>query len=71
MTNHDTIAICCFCYAPVNLHYNAQGGIAWTEGHNAEPVMNARCCDSCNATVVIPARLKERQAASEVQPTNH
>ncbi len=26
-------------------------------GHNADPVTDGRCCDSCNTTVVIPARL--------------
>ena len=26
-------------------------------GHNAEPVNDGRCCDVCNDTVVIPARL--------------
>ena len=29
----------------------------WDKGHNAEPVNNGRCCDICNATVVIPARI--------------
>lgn len=26
-------------------------------GNNAEPVNDGRCCDRCNWTVVIPARL--------------
>ena len=26
-------------------------------GHNAEPLSNGRCCDVCNDTVVIPARI--------------
>lgn len=26
-------------------------------GHNAEPVNGGRCCDTCNADVVIPARI--------------
>lgn len=26
-------------------------------GNNAEPVNGGRCCDDCNMTVVIPARL--------------
>ena len=31
----------------------------WTEGHNAEPVVeNGRCCGNCNDTKVIPARLR-------------
>ena len=29
----------------------------WNEGNNAEPVNSGRCCDVCNDTVVIPARL--------------
>ena len=31
----------------------------WTQGNNAEPVNDGRCCDDCNATVVIPARLTQ------------
>jgi hypothetical protein len=30
-------------------------------GNNAEPVKSGRCCDTCNATKVIPARLKAHQ----------
>jgi hypothetical protein len=26
-------------------------------GNNAEPVNSGRCCDDCNSTIVIPARL--------------
>jgi DNA-directed RNA polymerase subunit RPC12/RpoP len=26
-------------------------------GNNAEPVNEGRCCDHCNSTVVIPARI--------------
>jgi len=26
-------------------------------GNNAQPVNDGRCCDDCNATVVIPTRL--------------
>ena len=28
-------------------------------GNNAQPVNNGRCCNDCNSTVVIPARIKE------------
>ena len=28
-------------------------------GHNAEPINDGRCCDMCNQTKVIPARIKE------------
>lgn len=33
--------------------------LGWTEGHNAEPINDGRCCGDCNAAVVIPARLVE------------
>ena len=26
-------------------------------GNNAEPINNGRCCDDCNYTVVLPARV--------------
>jgi hypothetical protein len=28
-------------------------------GHNAQPVNNGRCCNVCNDTIVIPARLRQ------------
>ena len=40
-------------------------------GNNAQPVNDGRCCDDCNTTAVIPARLalffedKENQKAKE------
>ena len=33
------------------------GKVYWTEGHNAQPVKDGRCCDTCNATAVMTARL--------------
>jgi len=30
----------------------------WCEGNNAQPINDGRCCNKCNANVVIPARLK-------------
>lgn len=29
----------------------------WTEGNNAEPVNMGRCCNNCDNSVVIPARI--------------
>ena len=31
----------------------------WEGGHNAEPVIEGKCCERCNFAAVIPARLKE------------
>ena len=38
---------CCICGKPIEGY-----------GNNAEPVKNGVCCDGCNISVVIPARLK-------------
>jgi hypothetical protein len=46
-----------------------EGG--WSQGNNAEPVNDGRCCDDCNMSVVVPARLAElsgRQDAEEEEP---
>jgi DNA-directed RNA polymerase subunit RPC12/RpoP len=32
-------------------------------GHNAQPVNDGRCCDDCNARVVLPTRLKRLREA--------
>ena len=31
----------------------------WNGGHNAEPIIEGRCCEVCNITMVTPARLRE------------
>lgn len=35
-------------------------------GNNAEPVAEGRCCDECNAKVVIPARIEEMNKAKKL-----
>ena len=30
-------------------------------GHNAQPINNGRCCDTCNLIYVIPQRIKEME----------
>jgi hypothetical protein len=32
---------------------------SWSQGHNASPVNDGRCCGYCNTTVVIPSRMQE------------
>ena len=47
---------CCICGEDI-LPHPSHG---WRHGHNAEPVVDGgRCCDGCNAKVVIPARIDE------------
>ena len=43
------------------------GAEYWGEGHDALPVKKeGRCCDRCNATVVLPAR-RSRNDDAEVE----
>ena len=30
----------------------------WVQGNNAQPLMDGRCCDDCNMTKVLQARLR-------------
>lgn len=49
---------CAICEGNIDVHRNDEGKVIWTEGHNAEPVVeNGRCCDYCNTHVVIPVRI--------------
>ena len=41
----------------------------WSEGHNADPVSEGRCCDLCNDVKVLPARL-DRMLNSRVALLN-
>ena len=46
---------CSICGDPITKHPIS----GWAGGHNAEPINSGRCCDFCNVTVVIPARLQQ------------
>ena len=35
-------------------HRQHNGVVYWTEGNNAQPVADGRCCDACDCMVVIP-----------------
>lgn len=48
---------CCICHRPIEEKVH-NGKVYWRDGNNAEPVKHGRCCDACNATVVLNARLK-------------
>tara|TARA_Y100001963_G_C6479436_1_gene308241 strand:- start:247 stop:429 length:183 start_codon:yes stop_codon:yes gene_type:complete len=44
---------CCICDDTIK----ADPISGWAGGNNAEPVEDGRCCDECNNSVVIQARL--------------
>lgn len=48
---------CSICGKQIEKKYN-NGKMYWDQGNNAQPINNGRCCDLCNNTKVIPARLK-------------
>ena len=35
-------------------------------GHNAQPINNGKCCDTCNMTVVVPKRIENLKNAEEL-----
>lgn len=45
---------CSICFQEIPVHPLS----GWSEGNNAAPVNDGRCCDRCNDNVVIPARLE-------------
>jgi hypothetical protein len=48
---------CSICKETIEKHVDPKGKVYWDQGNNAEPINDGRCCDKCNMTVVIPARL--------------
>ena len=49
---------CSICTSAID-ELIVDGEVAWSDGHNAEPVNQGRCCSECNDTVVIPSRLAQ------------
>jgi hypothetical protein len=49
---------CCICSKPI-----APVG-DWTQGNDAWPVADGRCCNQCDMTVVVQARLMEWAAGA-------
>lgn len=48
---------CCICDGHIEPLRDDSGEVVWEGGNNALPVQDGRCCDNCNMTVVIPARI--------------
>lgn len=46
---------CSICLAPVHEHSH-NGEVYWSGGHNAQPITDGRCCDSCNTYIVLVQR---------------
>ena len=44
---------CSICQDPIEVNW-----MGWADGHNAMPVNDGRCCDRCNDSIVIHARIE-------------
>lgn len=42
---------CCICKGEIQEHSH-NGKVYWSGGHNAQPLVDGRCCDDCNGYVV-------------------
>tara|TARA_R100001443_G_scaffold7325_1_gene16601 strand:+ start:561 stop:911 length:351 start_codon:yes stop_codon:yes gene_type:complete len=51
---------CVLCGDALDVLYRNNIAI-WADGHNAEPLAKGRCCNYCNDTEVVPARIKSIQ----------
>jgi len=55
--------LCCICSLQILKDY-----MGWARGHNPAPVFTGRgerCCDSCNTTIVIPARIADLRRSKD------
>tara|TARA_R110000796_G_scaffold51800_2_gene122213 strand:- start:371 stop:601 length:231 start_codon:yes stop_codon:yes gene_type:complete len=49
---------CSICNGYIKPLKNKDGKVVWEHGNNAMPINSGRCCDDCEVTKVIPAKLK-------------
>ena len=49
---------CCLCEKEIDVQRDAEGKIFWSQGHNALPLKDGRCCSECDETKVIPERIE-------------
>lgn len=50
---------CCLCGGDIEKKRTPGGAVYWDGGNNPEPLADTpnRCCDTCNTTKVLPARI--------------
>ena len=48
---------CSICDSEIEKQLDENGKVFWDQGNSAEPINDGRCCDICNMTVVLKARL--------------
>tara|TARA_R100001463_G_scaffold28798_3_gene65856 strand:- start:5508 stop:5753 length:246 start_codon:yes stop_codon:yes gene_type:complete len=63
---NPVIESCSLCYGIIDTEDNG-----WTEGHNAEPISDGRCCTKCNDELVMPARITLLRLPEDVHDDFH
>jgi hypothetical protein len=54
--------ICCICHKDIEPDRDVNGDIYYHGGNNPSPISDEGwCCNSCNQTIVTPARMAEIQ----------
>tara|TARA_R110000796_G_scaffold215426_1_gene331421 strand:- start:857 stop:1039 length:183 start_codon:yes stop_codon:yes gene_type:complete len=54
----EEVEICSLCEGEIEQQFiPGTKKVFWSKGHNAAPLSEGRCCGSCNAQKVIPARI--------------
>ena len=48
----EEVHICAHCKNAIDWHMNADGTPYWTTGHNGQPLVDGRVCDTCNDLVI-------------------
>lgn len=48
---------CSICDKEIEQRKDYNGKVYWSEGNNADPIKDGRCCDACDCMIVIPARM--------------
>lgn len=58
--------MCVICHKEIEKQYTKEGVMYWDQGNDAEPIAAGRCCDRCNRSEVLPARLADAFTYKEV-----
>ena len=56
MTKLYEVHVCVLCGGAIEHKKLPDGTVYWTQGENALPLVDGRCCSTCNREKVIPAR---------------
>ena len=69
MAQEVKIEYCSICF--LRLDHDVQARDGWVFGCDADPINDGQCCNTCDETIVLTARLNQLQTTwNELQLTN-